>query len=145
MLRKRCRGEGENSIKLFGADLKLMEGKAAEIESVMHTVPGERSGNFSIDRAAKSVDPGRSRSQRPVWLTGIRRECRGSSRYRRPGSDAGVRRGETLRPGCSVSAGVSPGCGIHRQYLSKHAGWSPYSAQAALGHYDADRGLHYLS
>ena len=32
--------KGENSIKLFGADLKLMETKAAEIESVMRTVPG---------------------------------------------------------------------------------------------------------
>ena len=32
--------KGENSIKLFGADLKLMEAKATEIESVMHTVSG---------------------------------------------------------------------------------------------------------
>ncbi len=32
--------KGENSIKLFGADFKLMESKATEIESVMHTVPG---------------------------------------------------------------------------------------------------------
>ncbi len=32
--------KGENSIKLFGTDLKLMEAKAAEIESVMHAVPG---------------------------------------------------------------------------------------------------------
>lgn len=34
--------KGENSIKLFGADLKLMEAKAAEIESVMKEVPGVR-------------------------------------------------------------------------------------------------------
>ncbi|MBL8036898.1 MAG: efflux RND transporter permease subunit [Nitrospira sp.] len=32
--------KGENSIKLFGTDLKLMEAKAAEIESVMRNVPG---------------------------------------------------------------------------------------------------------
>ncbi len=32
--------KGENSIKLFGTDLKTMEAKAVEIESVMRTVPG---------------------------------------------------------------------------------------------------------
>lgn len=32
--------KGENSIKLFGTDLTLMEAKATEIESVMKTVPG---------------------------------------------------------------------------------------------------------
>lgn len=32
--------KGENSIKLFGNDLKLMEAKAVEIESVMKQVPG---------------------------------------------------------------------------------------------------------
>jgi cobalt-zinc-cadmium resistance protein CzcA len=32
--------KGENSIKLFGYDLKLMEAKAVEIESVMKEVPG---------------------------------------------------------------------------------------------------------
>jgi cobalt-zinc-cadmium resistance protein CzcA len=34
--------KGENSIKLFGADLKMMEAKAAEIESVMKRVRGVR-------------------------------------------------------------------------------------------------------
>jgi cobalt-zinc-cadmium resistance protein CzcA len=34
--------KGENSIKLFGADLKIMEAKAAEIESVMKGVHGVR-------------------------------------------------------------------------------------------------------
>jgi cobalt-zinc-cadmium resistance protein CzcA len=34
--------KGENSIKLFGADLKMMEAKAAEIESVMKGVHGVR-------------------------------------------------------------------------------------------------------
>lgn len=32
--------KGENSIKLFGADLKTMEAKAVEMESVIHDVPG---------------------------------------------------------------------------------------------------------
>ncbi|MEX5214623.1 MAG: CusA/CzcA family heavy metal efflux RND transporter [Nitrospiraceae bacterium] len=32
--------KGENSIKLFGADLKVMEEKAVQIERVMRTVPG---------------------------------------------------------------------------------------------------------
>ena len=32
--------KGENSIKLFGSDLKVMEEKAVEIERVMRTVPG---------------------------------------------------------------------------------------------------------
>ncbi|MBX3300790.1 MAG: efflux RND transporter permease subunit [Nitrospira sp.] len=32
--------KGENSIKLFGADLKIMEAKAAEVESVMKEIPG---------------------------------------------------------------------------------------------------------
>jgi cobalt-zinc-cadmium resistance protein CzcA len=32
--------KGENSIKLFGSDLKVMEEKAIEIERVMRTVPG---------------------------------------------------------------------------------------------------------
>jgi cobalt-zinc-cadmium resistance protein CzcA len=34
--------KGENSIKLFGRDLKLLEGKAQEIERVMRQVPGVR-------------------------------------------------------------------------------------------------------
>jgi cobalt-zinc-cadmium resistance protein CzcA len=32
--------KGENSIKLFGSDLKTMEAKAVEIEKVMKTIPG---------------------------------------------------------------------------------------------------------
>lgn len=34
--------KGENSIKLFGSDLKVLEGKAVEVEAVMKQVPGVR-------------------------------------------------------------------------------------------------------
>jgi cobalt-zinc-cadmium resistance protein CzcA len=49
--------KGENSIKLFGADLKTMEAKASEIERVMQQIKGVKDlGIFRLG-AAESVDP----------------------------------------------------------------------------------------
>ena len=48
--------KGENSIKLFGADLKTMEAKATEIEQCHAADPWrQRSGDFPSRRAAQSA------------------------------------------------------------------------------------------
>ena len=48
--------KGENSIKLFGTDLKTMEAKAVEIEHVMQQVKGVKgSGDLPPRGAAESA------------------------------------------------------------------------------------------
>jgi cobalt-zinc-cadmium resistance protein CzcA len=84
--------KGENSIKLFGNDLKTMEAKAVEVEAVMKGGPRRQGfGNFPAGRTAESPDPGGSGSQRPVRAARVRRQCGGAGGGGRSGGDPGLR------------------------------------------------------
>ena len=66
--------KGENSIKLFGTELKIMEEKAVEIERVMKQVPGVKDlGIFRLATASPIWSSASIGGLRTVRSAGLRR------------------------------------------------------------------------
>jgi cobalt-zinc-cadmium resistance protein CzcA len=82
--------KGENAIKLFGNDLRVLEAQAAQIKQVMEQVPWVKDlGVFHLlgqPNLVIEVD----RQARALWTQGWRRQQRGTGGHRWAGRHAGV-------------------------------------------------------
>ena len=77
--------KGENSIKLFGNDLRQLTEVGAKIKKVLSTVPGVADlAVFAATRPADRADRHRSRQSRALWP--------GAGRYQRNHQDRDRRR-----------------------------------------------------
>lgn len=138
--------KGENSIKLFGNDLKTMEAKAVEVEAVMKGVRGVK--DLGIFRLVGQ----------PNLLIQVDREA--SARYGLRVSDVNavvqaavggqgvtqVYEGERLFDlVVRFLPEVSTGCRDHRQYSGEYAGRCADSPETGGDDQNSDRRIHHLS
>ena len=87
--------KGENSVKLFGNDLKLLEKTAGQIKDAMADVPGIADlAIFRLARPADRADRYRPREGRALRAAAGRHQRHPAGRHRRPGRGQPVRAGQ---------------------------------------------------
>ena len=109
--------KGELAVKLFGADLKVLEAKANEIQnSDEQDSRRSRSGHVSSTRPAQREPGGGSRRGRSLWNQRQRRAgCRGNRR-RRQSRQPNPDRRAALRLDRPLSGAIPQDGGRHRQH-----------------------------